>query len=183
MNAFVDIKIIENPEIPSAVVMNSVFEEFHRRLVQFGEGSIAVSFPEYAATMGTVLRIHGPHDQLKNFMAQDWLKAYQDYVSIRAIGAIPQDCVYRSFYRVQKKSPANMRKRAVRRGRMTEQEAMERIPDGIQQYLRLPYLQLHSSSTNQTMRLYIRMSEEKPQSLNTKFSAYGLSRDCVVPWF
>lgn len=183
MNAFFDIQILENQEIPTSTILNQVFETFHKNLVRVGIGDIAVSFPKYGDRLGSVLRVHATQDRLQALMNLHWLDQYADYVMVSEIKSIPADCKYRTFFRVQKKSPQNIRKRAIKRGIMTESEARRLIPDSAQDFLSLPFISLTSASTGQRLCLYIATGDVQMLSQGGIFSSYGLSKTATVPWF
>ncbi len=184
MDYYLDIQVEPDLEISAPALLNNLFAKFHRAMALHCHEPIAASFPKYDQTLGNVLRLFGTKETLAQFMALPWLKGLRDYTHVSSIHAVPKAVQgYRSVFRVQRKSPQNKRKRAIARGLMTEQEAQHQIPDQAFQPLLLPYLQLHSLSTKQTMRLYIQLGELYDQPRSGDFSSYGLSRVATIPWF
>ncbi len=183
-NYYLDIQVEPDLEISAPALLNNLFAKFHRAMAQHCNGQIAVSFPKYDKTLGDVLRLFGTQEVLEQFMAQPWLKGLRDYTQVSDIQAVPEEVKgYRSVFRVQRKSPQNKRKRAVSKGWLSETEALEQMPDQAFQPLSLPYLQLHSLSNKQVMRVYIQLGELGNQPQTGEVSSYGLSRTATVPWF
>ncbi|CAM3663799.1 CRISPR-associated endonuclease Cas6/Csy4 [Vibrio aerogenes CECT 7868] len=198
MDYYLDIRVEPDLEVTAPALLNNLFAKFHRFMAQSVPGEIAVSFPEYglreqsrikpgkptAPTAGRVLRLHGSQTALDHLMTLPWLKGLRDYTQVSDLLPVPENIEgYRTVYRIQKKSPHNLRKRAVAKGRMTEAEAWQKIPDENQQVLKLPYLQLQSLSNHQVMRIFIALGELQREPVDGTFSSYGLSREATVPWF
>lgn len=184
MDHYVDIRVEPDLEISAPALLNNLFAKFHRTAAQMIKGQIGVSFPKYGQTLGEVLRLHGSQQALDLLMAQPWLKGLRDYTQVSEVQPIPQTIQgYRTVCRIQKKSPQNIRKRAVAKGWLTEQEALDKIPDAQQQMLTLPFLQLQSLSSKSMMRVYIQQGEITQQAVVGEFSSYGLSRSATIPWF
>lgn len=184
MNYYLDIKVEPDLEISAQALLNNLFAKLHRAISQHCAGEIGISFPQYDKSLGQILRLHGSEQALSRLMDQPWLKGLRDYTQVNPIKVIPNNIQgYRNVYRVQKKSPYNLRKRAISKGRMNENEALEKFPDKTQEFLNLPFIQLQSLSTKQVMRLYIQQSELSPTPTLGQFSSYGLSRTTTIPWF
>lgn len=184
MDSYIDIVVLPDAEISSPALMNNLFAKLHRALVEFAKGDIAVSFPKYGKTLGDILRLHGTHAALERLMIQPWLKGLRDYTSVSAISPVPENVQgYRTTFRVQQKSPQNMRKRSIAKGWLSEEEALHNIPDSKQKRLALPFLQIKSQSTKQEVRLFVGRGElvDKPEAGH--FSSYGLSRTATTPSF
>lgn len=184
MDHYLDIQVEPDLEITAPALLNNLFAKFHRAMSQYCAGKIAVSFPLYKASLGDTLRLHGSQPNLEQLMMQPWLKGLRDYTNVSAIMPVPKDIIgYRTVHRVQKKSPHNLRKRAVAKGRMTEQEALTKIPDSLQERLTLPFLQIQSLSSQQVMRIYVSHGEIQSEAVTGVFSSYGMSRTSTIPWF
>lgn len=183
---YLDIHLLPDPEFPAGQLMNALFAKLHRVLVQLGSDSIGVSFPgaRSAAGLGNHLRLHGCQAALNELMALPWLTGMRDHVRIAEPAPVPADAQHCRVRRVQADSnPERLRRRAMKRHGLTEEQARERIPDAAVKWLRLPYLQLRSQSTGQPFRLFIEQGPPGHEPTAGKFNAYGLSQQATVPWF
>lgn len=184
---YLDIHLLPDPEFPPEQLMNALFAKLHRALVQLGSDSIGVSFPKArngATGLGDHLRLHGGSAALNDLMAQSWLSGMHDHVRLGEPAPVPPDTQHCQVRRVQTDSnPERLRRRAMKRHGLSEEQARERIPDSAAKWLRLPYVQLRSQSTGQPFRLFIEQSAPQLESHAGVFNAYGLSRDATVPWF
>ena len=184
MDSYLDIEVLPDPEISSPVLMNNLFAKLHRALVEYSHGKVAVSFPKYGKTLGDVLRLHGSRDALERVMVQPWFKGLRDYTSVGNTSPVPDNIQgYRTTFRVQQKSQHNIRRRAVAKGWLSEEEALHKIPDAKQKRLSLPFVQIKSQSTNQQMRLFIECGALLEKPVAGHFSSYGFSREATIPWF
>lgn len=186
MDAFLDIRLLPDPEFPATTLMNALFSKFHRGLVRFGEGAIGVSFPDVAdggRTLGARVRLHGSVEVLRHFMATEWLSGMRDHVETGEAASIPAVVRHQIVRRVQaKSSPERLRRRLVARKGLSEDLARTIIPDSSAEQLDLPFVVLKSQSTGQQFRLFI---EHMPAAAAQSgvFSAYGLSAEATVPFF
>ena len=184
MDYYLDIQVHPDMEITTPALLNNLFAKFHRAMNQYCAGKVAVSFPLYNTSLGNTLRLHGSQKDLEQLMIQPWLKGLRDYTTVSAVMPVPANIVgYRTIYRVQKKSPHNLRKRAVAKGRMTEQEALTKIPDSLQERLILPFIQIQSLSSQQVMRIYVAQGNILSEPVKGELSSYGMSRTTTIPWF
>ena len=187
MDAFVDIRLLPDPEFPPTTLMNALFSKLHRGLVAFGEGAIGVSFPdvrERPHSLGTRMRLHGTADTLRCFMETDWLSGMRDHVTSALPAQVPPEARHQIVRRVQAKSnPERLRRRLIARKGITEDAARAAIPDNCTKALDLPYVVLRSNSTGQQFRLFIEHLPPQNQAQTGEFSAYGLSPDATVPCF
>jgi len=187
MDAYIDIRLLPDPEFPPPLLMNTLFGKLHRGLVSFGEGSVGVSFPEVKEkirSLGQHLRLHGPAATLERFMQTGWLKGMGDHLTVSTAGAVPKNAHHRTVRRVQAKSnPERERRRLIARKGVTEEQARAAIPDQCAEHLDLPYIVLNSQSTGQQFRLFIdHLPIGDRPSIGT-FSTYGLSTTATIPWF
>src|SRR5438876_11255342 len=107
MDSYVDIGLLEYPELRAPTLMNALFEKFHRALAVHGVGGIGVSFPdvkEGVCSLGRRLRLHGTADELKRFLDTGWLVGMQDYLLATVVTAVPASTKHRRVCRVQAKS-------------------------------------------------------------------------------
>jgi len=192
MNHYVDIHLREDPEFAAHQLMEALYAKLHRALVaraaQGAGGDLGVSFPGHkpgAQYLGTHLRLHGSAASLSALLATDWLLGMRDHIDLSATPKpVPPDATHRTVQRQQVDSnPERLRRRLLRRHPLTEQEAQARIPDSAACRLRLPFVQLKSTSTGQTYKLFIRHSPEQIAPTLGGFNTYGLSQGATIPWF
>lgn len=186
MDHYLDIHLLPDPEFPAGQLMNALFSKLHRVLVQLNSRSIGVSFPEAGegAGLGQCLRLHGDLAALNDLLGQSWLTGMRDHVQLGQLLPVPADTRHCRVHRVQvDSSPERLRRRAMKRHGLSEEQARERIPDSATKLLRLPYLSLRSQSTGQAFRLFIEQSTPLAEPLAGSFNAYGLSQEATVPWF
>lgn len=131
MDFYLDIHLEPDLEISAPALLNNLFAKFHRAMAQRCNGEIGVSFPAYHRYgLGDILRLHGSESALNTLMATLWLKGLRDYTSVKDIRAVPHKIKgYQTVYRVQQKSVDNKRKRSVRKGWLTEEEALQQISE------------------------------------------------------
>jgi len=184
MDSYQDIHILPDPEFGIEILMAALFAKLHRALVQYAAGQVGVSFPHAGRTPGDLLRLHGSVSALEHFNRNDWLKGLRDHTQISGISPVPGDAKFRCVSRIQVKSNAErLRRRSIKKGWLTEEEAMLRIPDSKQQNTNLPFIQMKSLSNGEAFRLFIRQGELSETPTIGKFSAYGFSAIATVPWF
>lgn len=185
MDYYIEIRVVPDPEFSDSVLLNALFAKLHRALVQTGHGGVGVSFPHVQPkSLGDAIRLHGNQDVLQRLMEVGWLKGLTDYTSASGIRTVPDTCRHRVVRRVQaKSSPERLYRRSVRKGWLTAEEATAKINAGKDHHLKLPYLQLKSSSTGQMFRLFIQHGEISNIPVAGTFSAYALSDGATIPWF
>lgn len=187
MDAYIDIRLLPDPEFPATTLMNALFDKFHRGLVRYGEGAIGVCFPDVkdgSRSLGNRLRLHGTADTLQGFLLIDWLAGMRDYVSASTVAAVPTCARHRVVRRVQaKSSPERERRRLMIRKGITTKQATQAIPDSTAEKLNLPYLVLTSQSTGQRFRLFVEHLAIQERAVGGKFGTYGLSSTATIPWF
>ncbi len=184
MDHYQDIRVLPDPEFSEPQLMAALFAKLHRALAAYAQGDIGVSFPSMQRTPGTVLRLHGSCKALTELQQSGWLKGLRDYTGVDLIQAVPAGAQYRTVSRVQFKSSAErLRRRAVNKGWLTEEQAREKIPMANEQRSSLPFIALKSLSSGQSFRLFLKQGELRKMPVEGKFSFYGLSPSATVPWF
>lgn len=188
LTRYLDLALLPDPEFAAPQLMDALFAKLHRQLVLMRSDSVAVAFPQYLSQgakqdLGTVLRLLGPEPVLTPLRELAWLQGMRAHVQLEQSGAVPFGAKPMRLERVQAKSGVErLRRRAMRRHGLSAEEAKLRLPDGIGEELRLPGLNLRSSSTGQSFRLFIRLRPAE-QELSGAFNGYGLSATATVPWF
>lgn len=186
MDYYFDIRLRPEPEFAPEQLMNALFGKLHRALVEIKSQDIGISFPGIRPerrTLGTHLRLHGGISSFQTLMATSWLTGMRDHVDVGDVSIVPDAVQHVAVRRVQVKSSVDrIRRRHIKRHGITEQEALERIPNSVEQRLPLPFIRLKSHSTAQVFRLFIRQ-EQTNFPVQGRFNTYGLSADATVPSF
>lgn len=185
---YLDIHLRPDPDLAPSHLMGSLFGRLHRALVQLGQQAIGVSFPEHderKPSLGTHLRLHGPEPTLFNLVESAWLHGLHDHVRIDTITPNPVDSRHRVVSRVQVQSNVDrLRRRAMNRHGLSQEQASNRIPASAEDRLRLPFATLGSRSTGQpSFPLFIRHGPLLDNAAEGSFNTYGLSHQATVPWF
>lgn len=184
MDHYIEIRILPDPEFSTITLMEALFAKLHRALGHSGQGRIGVSFPAVGKTLGDRLRLHGSLDALTVLDAQPWRKGLGDNTEHSGILPLPEVVQYRRVRRVQLKSNVDrLRRRSVKKGWLTEEEAGLRIVAAAEQRSSLPFIRLKSLSSEQTFLLFIEHGPLCDHATEGMFSAYGLSPTATVPWF
>lgn len=187
MDYHVDIDLRPDPEFPPHQLMSALYAKLHRALVARGSSGIGVSFPGINSKvphLGTRLRLHGNLAVLSELLVGDWLTGMRDHIALAPPARVPDNAQYRSVMRRQvKSSPERMRRRLMRRHDINEQEARKRIPDESACLTNLPFMQLRSTSTGHSFRLFIEHGLIQSSAVSGDFNAYGLSQGATIPWF
>jgi len=188
MDHYVDIVVRTDPEIAQYQLMDALFTRLHLGLASQRRNDIGVSFPAHDESkpyLGGHMRLHGAAPELSRFLDSSWLKGVSEYVALSDIVPVPAGVPHRQVRRVQAKSSAErLRRRAMRRHGLTQEEAAERIPEAAQQRLSLPFVTIGSRSTGQpSFRLFISHGPLLQQPTVGDYNSYGLSQGGSVPWF
>lgn len=187
MDHHIDIDLQPDPEFPAHQLMGALYAKLHRTLAAQNSTGIGVSFPGFslrAPHLGTRLRLHGNLAALSALMARDWMTGMRDHVTLTAATPVPETAKHCVVRRVQVKSSAErLRRRLMRRHDLDAQEAQQRIPDEVARLVNLPYVQLRSTTTGQSFRLFIDHGPAQSHAIEGSFNAYGLSHMATIPWF
>jgi len=187
MDHHIDIDVRPDPEFPPHQLMNALYAKLHRALAVENSTCIGVSFPGFslkAPHLGTRLRLHGDVAVLSALMASGWLTGMRDHVALTPLTQVPETAEHRIVRRIQvKSSPERLRRRLMRRHDLGAHEAHQRIPDRVARLVKLPYVQLRSTSTGQSFRLFIDHGTPQSHAIAGDFNTYGLSQTATVPWF
>ncbi|MDB2613919.1 type I-F CRISPR-associated endoribonuclease Cas6/Csy4 [Chlamydiales bacterium] len=184
MNYYIDIQMLPCSEFLSSYLMNEVFSRLHNALVHFGQSEVGVSFPYVEENLGDLLRLHGSQEALQRIMSNPWIGSMINYTKVSSIKLVPANTSYRTIRRVQSKSsPERLLRRSVKKGWLTEEEAILKLRDACEKNLSLPYINVKSQSTGQRFRLFVEHGPIIEKSNKGEFNAYGLSQNATVPWF
>jgi len=153
MDHYLEFRILPDPEFEPPILMNALFANLHRVLVQMENKQLGISFPkaqeEKPSLLGDQLRIHGQLKELEQLQSQNWLTGMRDHVKVKEITPIPDDAQYQLVQRIQYKSNAERLRRryAKRHPEESEEEIKVKFPDSIEKQSKLPYLRIKSQST------------------------------------
>jgi len=184
---YLDIKLRAQPDLPANQILPALYAKLHRALVRLQTNSVAVSFPGYSQNplgLGETLRLIGSSVSLAEVTSLPWSGGVADYINVGEVVEVPANVEHRRLTRVQAKSnPERLRRRQIRRHSLTAEQALERIPEGVIETLRLPFLPVTSTSTGQTFFLFLRLSAPQSTPTEGRFNSYGLSVAATIPWF
>lgn len=184
MNHYIDIRLRPCPEFNPGFLMSALFSKLHRGLVDVGQGEVGVSFPQMQKTPGEILRLHGEESAILRLLSHPWLNGMRDHIVLCELGQVPASARYATFSRYQPSNSAERkRRRSVRKGWLTEEEALQRIPDQSREEIKLPYLMLRSNTNRHAFRLYVQRSSVSDIPVSGSFNQYGLSSTTTVPVF
>ncbi|MER1978947.1 MULTISPECIES: type I-F CRISPR-associated endoribonuclease Cas6/Csy4 [Pseudocitrobacter] len=184
MDHYLEIRVLPDPEFNAEMLLAALFAKLHRALGARGKGDIGVSFPHYGTTPGDCLRLHGSASSLNELEATSWRKGLSDYCQCSMVTPVREVKAWRTVSRIQvKSSPQRLLRRSVRKGWLTEEEALARLQTLPEVRTSLPYLNIKSLSTGQQFRLFISHGELLNAPVKGTFSSYGLSAVATIPWF
>lgn len=189
MDTYIEIKVLPDLEADANFLMNNLCSKLHAVLGQTTNGAVGVSFPEYlkkGKNLGEIIRLHGSQIMLEKLMQLPWLKGLRDYCQCSEILSVPANTKYCYFARRQVKSAHNKRQRSIKKGWLSEEQALHTITDDAQILLNLPFIQLTSRGNKQQMKVFIECGKILDSPVNGKFNSYGLSRlseKVTVPYF
>lgn len=184
---YIDIELLPDPEFSQTHLLSALYSKLHRALVSLSAQGVGVSFPHYSVqprTLGHVMRLHGSLAELNVLLGTDWLRGMRDHIKLKDMSTVPPDAEHRRLLRRQFKTNADrLRRRRMQRKGETYQQAVEAIPDSVEQQPGLPYVQMRSASTGHLFCLFLDLSEPETEARSGFFNAYGLSQDATIPWF
>lgn len=188
MDHYLNLQLLPDPEFPAPLLMNALFSKLHRALVQIDSREIGISFPEVQhekPSLGQCLRLHGTADHLERLMALKWLTGMQDHLAQPNLSVVPGNAQHCRVRRVQPKSNAErLRRRYLKRHPHLTEEAIEaKLPNSIEERVKLPYLRLKSQSNGHSYCLFLEHLPPQEQPLVGAFNTYGLSSEATIPWF
>jgi CRISPR-associated endonuclease Csy4 len=187
MHQYLDIYLRPDPEFPTHQLMAATFAKLHQVLAHTQAARIGVSFPGYnlyPATLGDTLRLFGSSDDLTSLMKKEWLTGVSDHVTCSAIAPVPATASARRLERVQAKgNPERYIRRQMRRRNLPETVVRATYKSAQPQRLHLPFVNVASSSSGQTFKLFLRLVNCNAQPVSGEFNTYGLSSTATVPWF
>lgn len=186
MPSYLDLRLRPDPEFLPHQLMDNLFAKLHRHLVEQAITDIGISFPKAGGTvlgLGHVMRLHSAEERLATLTAASWLAGMRELVAMGDLLRVPANSTPFAVRRMQSKSnPERIRRRQMKRKGWTAEQAKAAIPEACATRLRLPYLNVRSTSTGQNFRLFIRQTAV-PKSAEGAFNSYGLSTTATLPMF
>jgi CRISPR-associated endonuclease Csy4 len=185
MDAFLEIRLLSDPEFPPNVLLNVLYGKLHQALAARSGNNIGISFPDFGKNgLGTRMRLHGMAVDLEILMAQNWMVGLRDHTEVGQVLPVGKIVGYRIVRRVQAKSnPERLRRRLTARKGITAEQAREAIPDSAAERVNFPYVVVNSRTTGQQFRLFVEHLPLQENPVEGPFSAYGLSSSGTIPWF
>ena len=186
MDYYVDMKVLQDPDMSRQVLMESLYGKAHRRMADLDSSNVGATLPGYLAhpaTVGSSLRLHGTKERLTELLADlGWLHGMRGYVDVGGPKQVPPNHSWVRVYRVQDKSAARKWSGLAKKHGISTEEAMRKFPDIRDRRSNLPHFFLSSQSTKMRFALAIRQEHADGPS-DGHFNTYGLSREAAVPWF
>lgn len=189
MNHYIDIRLRPDPEFSPPLLMNALYNKFHRALFDLEANDIGISFPEHkrgvkARTLGKLARVHATEARLQALMTMSWLSGMNDHVECAEMRPVPADAKYCFVKRTQFNTGSESRaKRYASRHPVTLEEARAIYAELVERRIELPFAQINSRSTGQKFCLFIEHGKPLPEAVSGTFSRYGLSNGATVPCF
>ncbi|MFI0399004.1 MAG: type I-F CRISPR-associated endoribonuclease Cas6/Csy4 [Thiolinea sp.] len=199
MYHYIELSCLPDEGVPAAFILGKVMDTVHLCLVnlqkEWGHNPVGLSFPEYRyqldengklleASIGSKLRLFARDEaQLERLNLKAPLRRLEDYVHQRQSSIERPNLAFASFQRVQVRSSVErlVRRRMNSLGQPVE-VAQAAFKDFEEARSDLPFVHLHSHSSEQAFRLFIRKrAVQKPEQW--QFSSYGLSAAVGVPDF
>ncbi len=197
MNYYIELTIMDSPELTPYQIWSKLYTQLHLAFVeqQDDDGKIAygVAFPQYRLNadkqigfLGFKVRIFAQTEQaLQTLNLAKWLERLTDYVHMTSIRAVPVDKItgFSQYYRVIPKMPLDERisHQAARHG-VSLEAAAEHLKGYQTQATIEPFIRMPSQSTGHDFAL--RIGKKPTDGIGDgKFGTYGLSRSAGVPEF
>ncbi|MGZ8174918.1 MULTISPECIES: type I-F CRISPR-associated endoribonuclease Cas6/Csy4 [Methylobacter] len=194
MKHYIEITLIENPDINLFSLLSKVFQQIHLGLVEMQDEQsrvpIGLSFPEYVtgekfSLLGGKLRLLAKDEAtLSQFNATKWLSRLSDYVHCTSILPVPEKITgYAIYQREQPKTnKERLARRYARRHNVDYDTALKCYSEIAHQTISTPFIRLKSLSAGNEFCLWIKKTIVTEPS-DTTFSSYGLSAVSTVPEF
>lgn len=193
MDSYINIRFIEDDEVPIYFIRNKTFTKLHKALHDAKQTTIGISFPNYKVKLGDTIRLHGNKPTLETLQQSNWLGGLVGYCDMSEILPVPESI--KGYRTVSRKQPTMTLKKLEKRIKHQKASGVLKTEDDIKVYQRQykekmyassldnPYLELQSTSSGQLYRVFIQMGEIQEKSLTGEFNYFGLSKTATIPWF
>lgn len=199
MYHYIELSCLADEGVPAAFILGKTLDIVHLSLVnlqkELGHNPVGWSFPEYRYVqdengklletgIGTKLRLFSLDEaHLASLNLKVQLRRLEDYVHQRQSVIERPNLQFATFQRVQVQSSVG---RLVRRRMKSLGESLEQAQAAFKDFEAarsdLPFVHLHSQSSEQAFRLFIR-KQTVPKPETWTFNLYGLSASVGVPDF
>lgn len=193
MDSYINIRFIEDDEVPIFFIRNKTVTKLHKVLHDSQQTAIGVSFPNYKLKLGDVIRLHGDKASLQGLQGLNWIGGLSGYCEVSEVLQVPEAIKgYRTVSRIQPTmTMAKLKKRVKYQEAKGDLKTKQDTEAYEKQYkvkmyaesLDNPYLELQSSSTGNLYRLYINIGKLQNNPVVGKFNHFGLSKTATIPWF
>ncbi|MBK8455472.1 MAG: type I-F CRISPR-associated endoribonuclease Cas6/Csy4 [Thiofilum sp.] len=199
MYHFIELSILPDESVSTSFIMSKVMDVLHLCLVnvqkELGHNPVGLSFPAYRydpeskgetkGSLGTKMRLYSlDAAHLERLQLRQQLRRFEDYVHQRSVVSLERpNLSFACFKRVQVDSSVERlaRRRAAHLQQPVEEAlAFFRAQGKEAMMTDLPFVRLHSQSSEQAFRLFVAKVEAKPPT-EWRFSTYGLSATVGVP--
>jgi len=193
MNSFINIRFMEDDEVPMFFIRNKTFTKLHKALHDCKQTTIGVSFPNYKVKLGDTIRLHGDKASLETLQQTNWLGGLVGYCEVGDILPVPENI--KSYRIVSRKQPTMTLKKLEKRVAHQKANGKLKTDEDIKNYERQykekmyatsldnPYLELQSTSNGNRYRVFIEISDLLDRSESGDFNHFGLSNKATIPWF
>lgn len=190
MNFYCDITLLPDAEANLGFLWEKVYTQVHLALVEqqdAGVSKVAISLPGYGNKpfpLGNKLRLlANTEGDLEKLQLSKWLNRLQDYCHFTSVKPVPATEEFVNFSRRQLKTNLErLARRRAKRHKESFEQALEHYKGKGEQYIKLPFIQVKSLSSNTRFPLFIDKISET-QKIEGEFNCYGLSKIATVPWF
>lgn len=180
---YIEIEVKSNPDITLNFIMSILIKKIHESFVLIKQ-NLGISFPLYSSTLGNKVRLFGDIVTLKDFNSKFAINNISSYITIKEINKVPDNVSYGKFVRVRTKTKKSVIKRAMARRAIEKDQASSLYSNFFEHTLTLPFINYHSSSTNQYTKLFIGFVKDCEKNSLNEFSTFGLSKGgSVIPLF
>jgi len=195
MKYYIEMTLLDNPDLNLFSLWSKVFQQIHLGLVEIqddqGQAPIGLSFPEYVigekySVLGSKLRLFANDETgLKQFDAVKWLARLSDYVHCTSIRPVPEKLIgYATYQREQPKiNTEPLARRYARRHNIDYETALTLYSKRNYQTINSPFIRLKSFSSDNNFCIWVKKVPVAAQLSTTHFSTYGLSTISTVPEF
>ncbi|MFA7108485.1 MAG: type I-F CRISPR-associated endoribonuclease Cas6/Csy4 [Sphaerochaetaceae bacterium] len=190
MKYYLELTILPSSEINGNFLLSKVFQKIHFLFVnqkeEDGLSNVGISFPEYnkeSLGLGSKIRFFAEtSERLEALKLKEVLGIFKDYIYITKVRTVPNQTKYCCFSRKQKKTGIfALAKRKAKRKEIEFERALKDYQSFEPDLLKLPFVNMLSSSSNQQYKLFIQKKES--EEVGGKFNTYGLSFHSTVPDF
>lgn len=183
---YIELKVTPRGGVGLQFAMKKVFTQVHLALVESGGGKVGVSFPDYDGRkkgIGRTIRLFAKEDgALCSLSLPFWMRRLSDYVWMSGVQDVPESVMYERFSRAKGFSLNAYVKRRMKRHGEGREDATKVAMRAKENMRRIPFIMVHSASSNQQARIHIRRAPAKGPG-DMRFNTYGLSSTSAVPIF